>query len=221
MKNNFEIKGNIVEIDCKRRNGDIVKTIISIEDFDKVVKYEGTWYAQTDSKNRKIYIIGKLPDKDKTGGQRVILLHRIITDCPDGFVPNHISGNTLDNTRENLEVVTVRENIIHGKQQLDVIVRKTKRFPFKNDWYEVFWIIDNEIEFPVSIHTTKEEALIRKMTFEARQRPERLIYTDYPKRFKELGYDWSLVPFTHEYDEHIPKLMTLKELRKLKGVQVK
>lgn len=216
MKNNFEIKGNIVEIDCKRNNGDIVKTIIDVEDFEKVTKFEGTWFAHTDNGTGKIYIRGNQKDTNRT----IILLHRIITDCPDGLVPNHLSGNTLDNRRENLEVVTIGENNIHGRQQIDVVVRKTKRFPFKNDWYEVFWLIDG-IEFPVSIHVTKEEALIRKLTFEARQRPDRMIYTDYPKRFKELGYDWSLVPFEQAYGEQIPKLLTLKELRKLKRGQVK
>lgn len=39
-----------------------------------------------------------------------VYLHRFLVSCPEGFVVDHVNGDTLDNRRTNLEVVTVSEN---------------------------------------------------------------------------------------------------------------
>jgi hypothetical protein len=38
------------------------------------------------------------------------LIHRLITDCPEHLVVDHINGDTTDNTRANLKVGTVGDN---------------------------------------------------------------------------------------------------------------
>jgi hypothetical protein len=212
VKNNFEIIEDIVEIECKRHNGNIIKTRISLDDFDKVSKFEGTWFAHSDSKSGKIYIRGNT--KDEKGNNKMLLLHRIITDCPESLVANHLSG-TLDNTRENLEVTTIGENNAHGRYLVEVFIRQSKKFSSKS-WFKVVWLIDKEIEFPASYHSTKEEALVRKMILEARQKPELLEYVDYNKKFKELGYEWSLVPFEKWFGDIVPKLLIGREIQQLK-----
>ena len=46
------------------------------------------------------------------GGKRVhIMMHRVITSCPDGREPDHIDGDGLNNTRGNLRVSTHAENM--------------------------------------------------------------------------------------------------------------
>lgn len=40
---------------------------------------------------------------------RMVKLHRFITDCPDGLEVNHINGDGLDNSRENLQVCTPQQ----------------------------------------------------------------------------------------------------------------
>lgn len=42
-----------------------------------------------------------------------IKLHRLIMDCPDGFVVDHISGNKLDNRKLNLRVCKQNENCMN------------------------------------------------------------------------------------------------------------
>lgn len=213
MKNNFIELGNEIEIECKRKNGDIVTTRISAEDFVKVSKVQTTWFAHTDNKGKSLYIRGNYRNED--GEKKIALLHRVITDCPSGLVVNHLSGDTLNNTRENLEVTTQRKNIIHAKKLAEVFVRKSKRFPnFVSNFYEVLWVIDNEVEVLASVHLTKNEALIRKYLLEIRQRPALMKYKAYSKLFKELGYDFSKVPFEKWFGDSVPKLLTGQEIHK-------
>lgn len=47
------------------------------------------------------------------GKYKSIRMHRLIMDPPDGMVVDHINGDKLDNRRENLRVVSQRENAIN------------------------------------------------------------------------------------------------------------
>lgn len=46
----------------------------------------------------------------KDGKERQLRLARIITKAPDGMYPKHINGNALDCRRENMELVSWRDD---------------------------------------------------------------------------------------------------------------
>ncbi len=62
-----------------------------------------------------------LARKEKTGFRkyRKVYLHRMIANPPIGYEVDHINRNGLDNTRDNLRVVTHRENMKNMRQHSD------------------------------------------------------------------------------------------------------
>lgn len=77
-----------------------------IEDYDKIKDY--CWYF-----NSYGYVISK----DKT--RKKISLHRIVTNCPIGLMPDHIHGHTTrhDNRKSNLRICTNKENARNKRLQ--------------------------------------------------------------------------------------------------------
>lgn len=104
MKNKYEVRGDITVIFLRRRNGEIIETIIDTVDLPIVMFFQGTWFATCDSRHHGIHYAGiKI--------QRVrYLLARILLDAPKGLVVDHKNHDTLDNRRSNIRIVTIAEN---------------------------------------------------------------------------------------------------------------
>jgi|SRR5690242_4622877 len=75
--------------------------LVDEKDFVWISKYSwcvaegsgGLWYAKRKS------------------GEKTIYMHRFILNAPHGVDVDHINGNTLDNRRKNLQIVTHSENL--------------------------------------------------------------------------------------------------------------
>lgn len=83
-----------------------ISTIISEEDYEWASKYK--WSASLCSNKGNHYAMRV---EITNGKRKSFKLHREITKCPKGMVVDHINGNTLDNTRQNLRIVTHKENM--------------------------------------------------------------------------------------------------------------
>lgn len=79
------------------QKGELTETLISLNDVNTVAKYK--WNPIT-TKQGKTYI------KNKKLGY----LHRFLMKPGEGLVVDHINGDSLDNRRSNLRVVTGTEN---------------------------------------------------------------------------------------------------------------
>lgn len=75
------------------------EVLVDNEDFDKIRNQ--SWYL---GNNGYVYSNSKKE-----------LLHRVITDCPDGLVVDHINHNVLDNRRKNLRICNYSVNGINKK----------------------------------------------------------------------------------------------------------
>jgi hypothetical protein len=70
-------------------------------------RYQGTDYVLS---RMRWSLVGK-PGQKHVATSRFLMLHRIIADCPDGLHVDHIDGNPLNNTRENLRICTNQQNL--------------------------------------------------------------------------------------------------------------
>ena len=104
MRNHYQVIGNETLIFLKKRNGEILVSLIDTEDLDKLIKFDIRFYLWKEKNIDRYYVVG---GENKT----TVQMHRIIMDTPKGEVVDHMYGNTLDNRKKNLRNVSVSENM--------------------------------------------------------------------------------------------------------------
>jgi hypothetical protein len=76
--------------------------VVDSADYETLIKHK--WYSNDSRKNPgKFYAFTKIRCKEFS-------MHRMLTDAPDGLEVDHINGDTLDNRRANLRLVTRAQN---------------------------------------------------------------------------------------------------------------
>lgn len=107
--NEVRILEDYAEIDTYDSSGNIVETfILDKDDVEKLGDYK--W--RTVYKNDKPYLFTGNQKKEK------IYFHRLVMNNPEIQV-DHISGNTLDNRKENLRMVSAQDNMKNLKKKKD------------------------------------------------------------------------------------------------------
>lgn len=99
--NEITINGDTMEIVLYNRNSiEVARAIADSIHYNEIKKYK--WY-----KGGAGYCQSKIGDK-------IVYLHRLVTNAPEGLVVDHINHNTLDNRSNNLRICTQRDNA-HNK----------------------------------------------------------------------------------------------------------
>lgn len=107
MKNNYEIRGDITAIFFNSRKYGILETLINTSKLEKV-KNASRWYVSWDKRCQSYYVLGKVPLVN--GNMKMFPLHRWIIDAPKGTQVDHLNHNGLDNTDENIRVLSYSGN---------------------------------------------------------------------------------------------------------------
>lgn len=86
--------------------------LVSDEDFERVNQYK--WYASLESRGTKWYAVRRVT----INGKKVkIRMHRFVLGLPPGKedprIVDHLNHNSLDNRRENLEVLESQAENMH------------------------------------------------------------------------------------------------------------
>lgn len=105
--NEIRVLKDYAEIDTYDSFGNVVETFIL--DINDVCKLEGNKW-RTVYKNDKPYLLTGNQKKDK------IYFHRLVMDNPELQV-DHINGNTLDNRKCNLRIVSIQDNMKNLKKK--------------------------------------------------------------------------------------------------------
>lgn len=91
------------------------EAMISDGDFERVSALK--WCASIESRGTKVYAV-RFEYKDKK--KIKVRMHHFVLgirgkDLPEGYVVDHVNGDSLDNRRENLEIITQTENMERSK----------------------------------------------------------------------------------------------------------
>lgn len=86
------------EIVITKKDGTTLYGIIDLDDLDKVK--DKRWIVDQEN-----YVVSTGKSRER--------LHRLVTNCPDGFVPDHVNHNPLDNRKSNLRITTIRGNTLN------------------------------------------------------------------------------------------------------------
>lgn len=116
MKNDFEIIGDITVMIVNSPKYGRHEIAIDTDDLP-LVSRANIWRVSRDNKNGSLYVIGRMRNSE-TGMVRDVKLHRLVLGVTDPKLHvDHISGQTLDNRRKNLRIVTARENGQNGRKR--------------------------------------------------------------------------------------------------------
>ena len=98
MKNSYRIEWDTVYIETN--NGDLIIDILDLPIADSI---KGRWIGHPRGYGENCVMRG--------GVSKRTFLHRLIMNCPDNLFVDHIDGNTRNNRRSNLRIVTHRDNM--------------------------------------------------------------------------------------------------------------
>lgn len=111
MKNDYEIRDDKVAIFLKRRTGELIETVIDLEDLELMHAFKGRWFSFYNKTAKGFYVRGAFPkEPGQKGREKYILLHRYLMGDPPGFLIDHMDRNPLNNKRENLRRATASQN---------------------------------------------------------------------------------------------------------------
>lgn len=108
--------------------------IVDDEDFEYLNQWK--WYAQRDPTINGSYAarqeyMGSINGKQK---KKLILMHRLIMNCPPRMYIDHINHDRLDNRKENLRIVSNRQNQQNSRRTGVSKYRGVSWSKWRNKW---------------------------------------------------------------------------------------
>lgn len=133
------------------------EAIVDNDDYEWLSKYN--WCAKEHKNEGRFYAVrGEGPRKT----MKIIRMHRVILNAPKGSEVDHINGNTLDNRKSNLRIVSRNENAKNMKKHKDGLAKYKGVSKLSNGktnpWRARIWT-DNK-ELSLGAYKTQEEAAL-------------------------------------------------------------
>lgn len=134
------------------------KTLVDDEDYEYLSQWK--WCVRSKPDGRNVAVRAERVPGTKNS-KRNFQMHRVITNCPDGMVVDHINGNPLDNRRENLRICTIQQNSMNRKTQTTAKFRSKYKGvcwdKSRNQWCSRVYFNNKPI---VKRHKSEQEAAL-------------------------------------------------------------
>jgi hypothetical protein len=110
--NKYKINGDITILYLEKKDGRIFECLIDTEDLDSLKRLGYCWNAAYDKKIDGFYVKASVYQGNGKSNL-TFYLHKLLMNNGDGlkFVVHHKNKNTLDNRKENLEIVPYIKNV--------------------------------------------------------------------------------------------------------------
>ncbi len=128
-------------------------TVIDDKDYDLISSY--TWHSKLSHSGN----VCAATNIRRDGKQRTVRMHRFIMNAEKGTIIDHLNNNSLDNRRENLKIVSNRDNAINNKKPYN-----DTYFDKRCNKWQVAIRVDKKLVW-LGYHSTKEEAQAVAMNF--------------------------------------------------------
>lgn len=149
------------------KNGSI---LIDKDNLELVKQYK--WHIRKSCD--KLYAIATIPNGTKSNNKK-IHLHKLILNTKS--IVDHINGNSLDNRKSNLRIVTNQQNSFNMRKKRFVGIKK---MPYKKESYQAYIMKDYK-QIYIGTYKTFEEAIL------ARLKKEKELFGEYGGQ-KDLFY---------------------------------
>lgn len=106
MKNDYEIRGELTAIIINSPKYGRKEVLISTRKLDRAIEFPNSWHIIPSKSANTFYVQGNVPRKRGAA----VLLHRWLTNAPDGMQVDHRNHDGLINTDDNLRICTNAEN---------------------------------------------------------------------------------------------------------------
>lgn len=106
MKNPFRVARGLAFLTVKNKShGFVGEARVDTDDLLRVARYR--WFADF-RRNGRFYVVANCPLDGR--GRRKVYLHRLVLDAVPRTLVDHIDGDPLNNTRQNLRLVDYSQN---------------------------------------------------------------------------------------------------------------
>jgi hypothetical protein len=113
LKNKYVIEGKVAKVFMNGWKNPKLIAIMDAEDLDKIIPFTGKLFGKFDTHTKDYYVYMHVPQGKINGviKYKNIRLHRIVLDFWDTSKDiDHRNNNGLDNRKENLRIVTSKNN---------------------------------------------------------------------------------------------------------------
>jgi len=117
--NDYKVVGDITYIYIITRKQEKFTSMIDTEDLPKLIEADLGWHTIYDENTKDYYVKANKINYDENNNRTTenILLHTFLSVhiCKNKEAIHHKNHNTLDNRKENLEIISITENSRHRK----------------------------------------------------------------------------------------------------------